>query len=69
LVNDPMEAETIGALLARVHAIESDMGMLQRTIDGESLAVSDRQYVARCFDLLHMELAALREYLGGLAPT
>ncbi|HEV3485863.1 MAG TPA: hypothetical protein VG106_10670 [Vicinamibacterales bacterium] len=61
-----MDAETIGAVIARVHGIESDVGALRRTIDAEQLSVSDRQYVSRCFDLLTMELDALRQYLRGL---
>lgn len=64
-----MDAETIGAVISRVAAIESDISGLRRTIDAEQLAVSDRQYVARCFDLLNMELEALRQYLGGLTTT
>jgi hypothetical protein len=39
---------------------------LRRVIDGEPLSVSDRQYLSRCFDLLGMELEAVRQYLGGL---
>ncbi|HEV7765111.1 MAG TPA: hypothetical protein VGQ76_08930 [Thermoanaerobaculia bacterium] len=62
-----MDAEAIEAVMSRVQAIESDIGGLRRTIDAETLAMSDRQYVARCFDLLHMELDALRQYLSGLA--
>jgi hypothetical protein len=64
-----MDPETIGAVLSRVEGIESDVGALRRTIDAEALSVSDRQYVSRCFDLLHMELEALRQYLGGLSAT
>ena len=64
-----MDPETIGAVLSRVEGIESDVGALRRTIDAEALSVSDRQYVSRCFDLLHMELEALRQCLGGLSAT
>jgi hypothetical protein len=64
-----MASETIGAVISRVATIESDIGGLRRTIDGEQLSVSDRQYVARCFDLLQMELEALREYLSGIPSS
>ena len=64
-----MEAETIGEVIARVQAIESDVAALRRTIDGHELSVSDRQYLSRCFDLLTMELDALRQYLHGLASV
>ena len=64
-----MDAETIGGVLARVQAIESDLVALRRTIDGEELSVSDHQYLSRCFDLLTMELDAVRQYLHGLASA
>jgi hypothetical protein len=41
-------------------------GLRRRALDDERLAVSDRQYLSRCCDLLEMELSALREYLDGL---
>jgi hypothetical protein len=58
-----------GALIARLDAIQSDISELRRILDAEQLAVSDRQYLARCFDLLLMELDALRQYLGGLTSA
>lgn len=61
-----MDAETISRLIARAQAIESDIVALRRTVDGEELSVSDHQYLSRCFDLLTMELDALRQYLQGL---
>lgn len=64
-----MDAEAIGGVLVRVQAIESDIVALRRTIDGEELSVSDHQYLSRCFDLLAMELDALRQYLHGLASV
>ena len=64
-----MDAETIGGVLARVQAIESDIAALRRMIDGEELSVSDHQYLSRCFDLLTMELDAVRQYLHGLASA
>jgi hypothetical protein len=64
-----MDAETIGVVISRVQRIESDVDALRQTIDAEMLAVSDRQYLSRCFDLLNMELEALRQYIGGLPST
>ena len=64
-----MDAETVGGVLARGQAIESDIAALRRTIGGEELSVSDHQYLSRCFDLLTMELDAVRQYLHGLAST
>lgn len=61
-----MQAETIGAVITRVQAIESDVTQVRRMVDGQALAVSDRQYLERCFDLLDMEVRALLQYLGGL---
>ncbi len=61
-----MQSETMAAVLARVQTIESDVAAVRRMVDGEALAVSDRQYLARCFDLLDMEVRALLQYLGGL---
>jgi hypothetical protein len=61
-----MQSETMMAVLARVQTIESDVAAVRRMVDSEALAVSDRQYLARCFDLLDMEVRALLQYLGGL---
>lgn len=61
-----MEAETIGVLLEQVHAIEEQIRGLRRTVDAEALAVSDRQYLSRCFDLLDMELGAIGQYIDGM---
>lgn len=54
------------ASVAAVRSLERDVDALRRTIDAQKLSVSDRQYVSRCFDLLEMELDALRQFLGGL---
>lgn len=62
-----MEAETIGAATARLQSIASDVSGLRRALDAEELSVSDRQYLSRCFDLLDMELDALRQYLDGMS--
>ena len=62
-----MESETIGASIARLQSIAVDVSGLRRALDAEALSVSDRQYLSRCFDLLQMELDALRQYLDGLS--
>ena len=61
-----MNGAVITAVLSRIETMESDLGRLRVIVDAEQLSISDQQYVARCFDLLHMELEALRQYLGGL---
>ena len=40
--------------------------MLREAIAAEPLALNQQQYLARCFDLLHMELAAVRTYIADL---
>ena len=64
-----MDSETMGGVLVRVQAVESDIVALRRTIDGEELSVGDHQYLSRCFDLLTMELDALRQYLQGITSS
>lgn len=61
-----MQSETISTLTTRVGTLQADVGEFRRTIDLEELTVSDRQYLSRCFDLLDMELSALRDFLTGL---
>ncbi len=61
-----LERQTIEPVIARIERVESEVVDLQRTVEIEILAVSDRQYLSRCFDLLNMELRALREYVGEL---
>lgn len=61
-----MRTETVDALLARIHSIETEVEVLQSTVDAERITESDRQYLARCFDLLHMELTAVRNYIAEL---
>lgn len=63
-----MEAETLGGLIVRLQAIESDVAALRGTIDAEPLPTSDRQYLSRCFDLLGMEIHAIQQYLSDLGP-
>jgi RNA polymerase-interacting CarD/CdnL/TRCF family regulator len=61
-----MEREAIHAAIARVQSVAADVSGLRRTLDGEGMSVSDRQYLSRCFELLEMELGALRQYLEGI---
>jgi hypothetical protein len=61
-----MTPEIVSGVLARLDGIGSEVTSLRRTVDAEPMQVSDRQYVSRCFDLLEMELGALRQYLHGL---
>ncbi len=61
-----MNSDRWSPLLERVTGVESEIDSIRRSIEGEDLPPSDRQYVSRCFDLLDMELEALRQYLGAL---
>lgn len=56
-----MTPETTGALTARIRSIETEIEALQSDIGAEPLASSERQYLARCFALLRMELEAVRD--------
>ena len=56
--------ESADALIAHVRSIEAEVNTLQATVSAESLTVNQQQYLARCFDLLHMELAAVRTYIS-----
>ena len=56
-------------IISRVRTLEENVESLRRTLDGEDLATSDRQYLSRCFELLQMEVDALREYIEGLDPA
>jgi hypothetical protein len=62
-----MTSEPITAAITRVQSLTTDVDSLRRSIDAQDLPLNDRQYLSRCFDLLEMELAALRDYLGGLS--
>ncbi|HEX7829478.1 MAG TPA: hypothetical protein VF787_07465 [Thermoanaerobaculia bacterium] len=62
-----MTSEPITAAITRVQSLTSDVDSLRRSIDAQDLPLNDRQYLSRCFDLLEMELTALRDYLGGLS--
>jgi hypothetical protein len=58
--------DAIADAIARVRTIQADVAELRRAIDGQPVGTTDRQYLGRCFDLLDLELAALRDYLAGM---
>jgi hypothetical protein len=58
-----MKPETADALVARIHAIEGEVDVLRSAVAAETLPANQQQYLARCFDLLHMELTAVRTYI------
>jgi hypothetical protein len=60
----PMKSETADAMIARLHAIEAEVNVLQSAVAAEPLPANQQQYLTRCFDLLHMELTALRTYIA-----
>lgn len=64
-----MNPEKMDAVLLRIQAIESDLAALRHTIDAEQLSPGDHQYLSRCFDLLTMEVDALRQYLRGVVSV
>ncbi len=59
-----MISDTAETLIARIRSIESEVDALQKIISAEALPENHRRYLARCFDLLHMELAAVRVYIA-----
>jgi hypothetical protein len=61
-----MKQETMDALIARIQSIEAEVGVLQSAVEAEVLAANQQQYLARCFDLLHLELTAVRSYIAAL---
>lgn len=64
LAGDPKDA--LVEAVARVRSLELQVTTLRRSLDAERLPITDRQYLSRCFDLLDMELGALRQYLNGM---
>ena len=58
-----MRPETVLVLTNRIRAIEAEIDVLHASVDAEPLAANQRQYLGRCFDLLHMELAAVRTFI------
>lgn len=61
-----MQSETVNGLVARIQSMDAEVDVLRAAVDAEPLAANQRQYLARCFDLLHMELTAVRRYIEGL---
>lgn len=59
-----MDSLTLRAAIALTRQIEWDVMELHRLIELERLRTGDRQYLSRCFDLLTMELLALREFMA-----
>ena len=59
-----MDRLTLRAAIALTQQIEWDVMELRRLIDLEQITGGDRQYLSRCFDLLSMELLALREFIA-----
>jgi len=62
----PMDSLTFRAAIARTHELESEIAELRRQIELEALGPADSQYLSRCFDLLAMELLALRQFITRL---
>lgn len=62
-----MDNETIAAAAVRLLTIEDEARNLRRLLDSEPLSPSDRAYITRCFDLLEMEVRALRQFLDSVA--
>lgn len=61
-----MQPEAISQVIERIQMIESGMASIREAVESEDLGTSDRRYLSRCFDLLNMELRALKQYLLGL---
>ncbi len=61
-----MQPDTISQVIERMQMIESDVASIRQAVESEDLGTSDRRYLSRCFDLLNMELHALKQYLIGL---
>lgn len=56
-----MDSPTLRAAIIRTQEIESEIADLRRNVELEPLGPADLQYLTRCFDLLAMELLALRQ--------
>lgn len=59
-------SETADALIERIRSLEAEVEVLQCTVEREPLSANQQQYLARCFDLLHMELTAVRTYVADI---
>lgn len=49
--------------LGHMERIELEVELLRREIETTPLERSERQYVSRCFELLEIELRAVRQFL------
>jgi hypothetical protein len=58
-----IDHETIAAAAVRLLTIEEEAAGLRRLLDNERMTPGDRAYLSRCFDLLDMEIRAVREFL------
>lgn len=58
-----MDSPTLRAAILRTQEIETEIAELRRNVELEPLGPADLQYLTRCFDLLAMELLALRQFL------
>lgn len=61
-----MQTVVAGEVIASVQSVEKEIASMRLKVGAEALDEADRQYLARCFDLLEMELDALRQYIAGL---
>jgi hypothetical protein len=58
--------EALADVLRHVETMAADVAAMRRTIVTQDLATSDLQYLCRCFDLLDLELGAVRDYVNGM---
>ncbi|HET7435832.1 MAG TPA: hypothetical protein VFN10_14080 [Thermoanaerobaculia bacterium] len=61
-----MTRETADTLVARIDSMSAEIDLLQAAIDAEELAPNQRQYISRCFELLHIELTTVTTYIKQL---
>jgi hypothetical protein len=61
-----MRAEAVSAFVTRSREIEAQILELRGGVTSQEISESDRRYLSRCFELLQMELNALRDYIEGL---
>jgi hypothetical protein len=61
-----MTREMVVGFVQRITMIERDVADLRHNVTVQELSMSDLRYLSRCFDLLKIELDALREYVDGL---
>ena len=58
--------ETMSTVEKRLEAIEGEAASLRELFEAAALSHGDRAYILRCFDLLEMELRAMRQFLVSL---